>query len=111
MGLGLDPNPKLIRGLAGGATLPALEAALDHMSAAAERLGEAASSTADWCVLSEEVERRARAARARATMTTPEDPEGKVGGINCDCGKILRVPHVVPRKDSGLHPPGRRTDT
>ena len=77
LGLGIDPNPKLIRGLAGGATLPALDAALDHMSAAAERLGEAASSTADWCVLSEEVERRARAARARATMTTPEDPEGR----------------------------------
>ena len=77
LGLGIDPNPKLIRGLAGGATLPALEAALEHMSAAAERLGEAASSTADWCVLSEEVERRARAARDRATMTTPEDPEGR----------------------------------
>jgi len=72
---------RLIRGLAGGATLPALDAALDHMSAAAERLGEAAASTADWCVLSEEVERRARETRARRApppMTLATDAAARV---------------------------------
>ena len=44
LGLGIDPNPKHIRGLADGATLPALEAALEHMSAAAERLRAAMKS-------------------------------------------------------------------
>lgn len=69
---------RLIRGLAGGATLPALDAALDHLSAAAERLGEGAASTADYCVLSEEVERRAREARSRLATTLGTDAAARV---------------------------------
>lgn len=76
-GVGLK-DLRLIRRLAGGATLPALDAALDHMGAAAERLGEAASSTADWCVLSEEVERRARSARSAATTALGTDAAARV---------------------------------